>query len=213
VPPDAELRPDVEEICVKALCLLNESIAAKGVAAEISQDEFAFVFEGEGNNEASTPVGEIFSQSEHLSLFAVTLGPETSFEIARLFKENDFALGYMLDSAASVAADQAAALLESRVATSLRDRGWNDDDGAALRYSPGYCGWHISGQKKLFEYLNPERIGLTLRDSYLMDPLKSVSGVVLAGPKEMHEFEPSFPSCSICETISCRDRVKALYAK
>ena len=28
------------------------------------------------------------------------------------------------------------------------------ESAAVLRYSPGYCGWHVSGQKKLFELDN-----------------------------------------------------------
>ena len=151
-------------------------------------------------------------QAEHLLLFAVTLGKATSDRIGELFEQNDFALGCMLDAAASAAADRSAAFVEQQFATALAQEGWNDSDGAALRYSPGYCGWNISGQRKLFDYLQPERIGLTLRPSYLMEPLKSVSGVVLAGPREMHEFDPSFPSCAACETSSCRDRIRALYA-
>lgn len=212
VPPGAPVRPGIEEICTNALRLLNETMDAVGVTRGISLQDFAVVFEGEGENDTETPVGEILEQSDHLLLFAVTLGAETSNAIDELFRTNEFPLGCMLDAAASVAADAAAEVIEQRFAKSLTKFGWNSESGAALRYSPGYCGWHISGQKKLFEYLKPEQIGLTLRESFLMEPLKSVSGVVLAGPKEMHEFDPSFPCCSTCETYYCRDRIRALFA-
>jgi hypothetical protein len=211
VPPGTQMRTDIAEICTRSLELLHETATTVGIVSEISLQEFANVFEGEGGNEADTPVGEIYGQSEHLLLFAVTVGKETSNEIDRLFQANDFALGCMLDAAASVTADRAAARIEHRFAASLAGTGWSLESGAALRYSPGYCGWHISGQKKLFEYLKPEQVGITLRDSYLMEPLKSVSGVVLAGPREMHEFDPSFPSCDFCDTYSCRDRISALF--
>lgn len=212
VPPGTQVRSDVEGICFRSIELLQDTAVITGITSEISLQEFAVVFEGEGANEAATPVGEIYHQSEHLLLFAVTLGKETSGEIDRLFRTNDFALGCMLDAAASVTAEGAAAEIERRFAKSLSEGGWDLDTGAALRYSPGYCGWHISGQKKLFEYLRPERIALTLRESFLMEPLKSVSGVVLAGPREMHAFDPSFPSCACCRTFSCRDRIRALFA-
>ncbi len=212
VPPGTQIRPDIEEICSDALRLLNETMDAVGVTSEISLQDFAAVFEGEGENDPETPVGEISEQSDHLLLFAVTLGAEMSKVIDELFHTNEFPLGCMLDAAASVAADAAAEVIEQRFARSLTKLGWSLESGAALRYSPGYCGWHISGQKKLFEYLQPEQVGLTLRDSYLMEPLKSVSGVVLAGPKEIHEFDPSFPCCSTCETYYCRDRIRALFA-
>jgi hypothetical protein len=212
VPPGTQVRPDIDTICANALKLFNETAAPIGVTAGIALQEFAYVFEGEGKNEAETPVGDIFGQAQHLLLFAVTLGKETSNRIESLFHTNDFALGCMLDAAASVAADKAATFVEQQFALSLAESGWDLQSGAALRYSPGYCGWNISGQKKLFEFLEPERIGLTLRASCLMEPLKSVSGVVLAGPRDMHEFDPSYPSCATCETYSCRDRIHALFA-
>jgi len=212
VPSGTQVRKDITDICVSAIELLQDTASIVGVVSDISVQEFAAVFEGEGRNEADTPVGEIFGQSEHLELFTVTVGKQTSDEIDRLFQTSDFALGCMLDAAASVTADRAAAELERRFGEALSHRGWSLESGAALRYSPGYCGWHISGQKKLFEYLRPEQIGVTLRDSYLMEPLKSVSGVVLAGPREMHELDPSFPSCAACATYSCRDRISALFA-
>lgn len=212
VPPGTPIRPDIAEICTTAIELLGETAAIVGAVSEISSEEFATVFEGDGLNESDTPVGEIYEQSAHLLLFAVTIGKATSNEIDRLFEVNDYPLGCMLDAAASVTADRAAATIESQFADALSEGGWNPKSGAALRYSPGYCGWHISGQKRLFEYLRPEQIGITLRDSCLMEPIKSVSGVVLAGPRDIHEFDPSYPSCATCETFSCRDRIQSLYA-
>ena len=81
-----------------------------------------------------------------------------------------------------------------------------------LRYSPGYCGWHISGQRRLFDYLDPGQIGITLRESFLMDPLKSVSGVLIAGPREIHRFTDDYDFCDQCDTRGCRQRLRALYA-
>jgi hypothetical protein len=212
VPPGTPVRQDIAEICTTALELLGNTAAVVGAVSEISQRDFAKVFEGEGLNETDTPVGEIYEQSKHSLLFAVTIGKATSSEIDRLFEVNDYPLGCMLDAAASVTADRAAAKVEQQFSDALSEDGWSPKSGAALRYSPGYCGWHISGQKKLFEYLRPEQIGITLRDSYLMEPIKSVSGVVLAGPRDMHEFDPSYPSCATCETFSCRDRIQSLFA-
>jgi hypothetical protein len=213
VPRGTPVRPDIENICQRALSLLDETAATVAVTAPISRSEFEVVFTGEGNNEVDTPVGEIIEQAEHLMLFAVTIGKTTSNAIDTLFQSSDYALGCMLDAAASITADKAAAHVEQSFSQSLAADGWNDSLGAALRYSPGYCGWHISGQKKLFEYLEPEQIRLTLRPSYLMEPLKSVSGVVLAGPREMHDFQPYFPSCATCKTQSCRERIRALFAE
>jgi len=49
-----------------------------------------------------------------------------------------------------------------------------------------------------------------LLDSFLMKPLKSVSGVIVVGEKEIHDFEDSYPFCSQCRSHSCRDRIRKL---
>jgi hypothetical protein len=80
-------------------------------------------------------------------------------------------------------------------------------ESVALAYSPGYCGWHISGQKQLFAFLKPEQIGISLTKSCLMRPLKSVSGVVIVGHGSIHEFQDAYPFCERCRTHGCRDRI------
>ncbi|MCP4153380.1 MAG: hypothetical protein GY757_36975 [bacterium] len=77
-----------------------------------------------------------------------------------------------------------------------------------LNYSPGYCGWHISGKGKLFEKLKPGSIGIRLNESYLMSPLKSISGVLTAGEQAIHRFDNNYPFCKQCRTYSCRERLK-----
>ena len=76
-----------------------------------------------------------------------------------------------------------------------------------LPYSPGYCGWHVSGQGRLFGALCPEEIGIRLNASFLMQPLKSVSGVLVAGAPEIHDFDDDFDFCAECTTRECRVRI------
>jgi cobalamin-dependent methionine synthase I len=145
-----------------------------------------------------------------LSLFAVTLGDAVSNQIDELFKTNEFALGSMLDSAASVAAENVADVVQDRVFDMFMEEKKNHGKTGIMRFSPGYCGWHMSGQRKLFEFLQPEDIGITLLDSYLMKPLKSISGVMVVGGKNIFVFEDSYAFCSQCSSHSCRDRIRTL---
>ena len=104
VTPDGRISRLAED----ALALYRDHARPAGVIMEITGGEFGAVFQGRGSNEAESPVGPIYRASEHLALFAVTLGEPVCAEIARLFRENDFALGSMLDSAASEGAELAA---------------------------------------------------------------------------------------------------------
>ena len=211
IPPRADLPPRTEALLVAASALFTEHVAPAGVMSELPAEVFAPVYRGEGRNATESPVEIIAARAEHLALFAVTLGQGIGDALARLFAAEDFALAYTLDAMASVAADGAAELAERRFEADLRARGWAAPDGAALRYSPGYCGWDVTGQRRLFAALQPERIGLTLTDSCLMQPLKSVSGVLLAGPRAIHRFPPTYDFCDRCETRTCRSRLVALF--
>ena len=212
IPAGRTMPAPIGAIYTTAIDLLGEIAEPVGILADISIERFAEVYEGEGENEPRTPVGDIFPRADHLAVFAATLGAGVSGEITDRFKSGDLAVGVMLDAAASVAADNLARVMQDRFCRRLAERGEADAATGVLRYSPGYCGWHVSGQRKLFEYLRPERIGLTLRESFLMEPLKSVSAVVIAGPPEIHEFPDTYPFCGPCETHNCRQRVPTLLA-
>jgi hypothetical protein len=189
----------------RALELFRACGEPLGKSEPVSPDEFAGIFAGQGRNAPDTPLQRIFPRARRLQLFAFTLGAPISREIARLFAGNDFALGSVLDAVASVAADNAARVAE---AWAEHQASGQDDDAAvrAVLYSPGYCGWHISGQERLFSRLRPERIGVTLNARFLMDPLKSISGVLVAGPAAIHQFSEVYPFCVHCKNPTCREK-------
>lgn len=210
---DKETSHNVKRLLKRAIELFLKSAHPIGVISEISIAEFEFVYVGEGLNEKETPLDEIFRKADSLSLFVLTVGDRTSQKIDELFKSNEFALGSMLDSVASIGTDKAADVVENHYFNLLSKKGKIDSSLGILRYSPGYCGWHVSGQKKLFEFIHPEDIGITLLDSFVMKPLKSISGVMVAGKKEIHNFKDSYSFCKQCRTHSCRDRIKKLFRK
>lgn len=178
---------------------------------EISIGKFDEIFEGEGNKEEEAPLKKIYPEAKNLALFAATLGNKISNEIERLFKNNDFAPGFMLDSVASLAADKSVELLENHFYQILSERKQTKYDSLVLSYSPGYCGWVLSTQKKLFKYLHPEKIGIELNDSFLMTPLKSVTGVLVHGEKEIHRFDNNFEFCNYCKNQTCYERMEKIF--
>lgn len=213
IPKGVALAPRIERIYADAADLLAARVSPAGVLADVNPDDFWEIYQGEGRNAPDGPVSDIFPRAEHLAVFAVTLGEQIGTALGECFAGGDFALAYTLDAMASVAADELAELAEQRYAARLRERGWTTPDGAALRYSPGYCGWNVTGQKRLFAYLQPATIGLTLTESCVMQPLKSVSGALIAGPKAIHRFPPTYDFCEQCEDRTCRERLRALYAR
>jgi len=208
VPGDAAVTPRIAALHATALAAFLETAEPRAVMAEIGRAEFAAVHRGEGRNAAETPLEGVVAGAERLALFAATVGPGVSARIRDLFATNQPALATMLDAVASAAADRLPELLGA---------GWMGPAGAAaadgacvLAYSPGYCGWHVSGQRALFAALEPAGIGVTLNASCLMEPLKSVSGVLVAGPARIHRFVPGFGFCPECREKPCRARMASL---
>ena len=83
-----------------------------------------------------------------------------------------------------------------------------------LPYSPGYCGWNVSGQRKLFARLRPVEAGIELKEgSYLMVPIKSISGVLVSGGEEIHFFDNHYLMCDSCRDKTCLVRQRDLLAR
>lgn len=209
IPPGRTVTDRTERLLSKAMDLFVSSAQPVAKIKGLAADEFEDIYKGEGRNEHDTPLAGIFPQADSLALFALTLGAEVSTRIAELFQTHDFALATMLDAVASAAADKASEVCEAFYFSQLNERGLTLPGRKVLSYSPGYCGWHISGQKKLFHYLEPQQIGVELNDSYLMTPLKSVTGVLVAGKKEVHIFKSDYSFCRTCKTHSCQLRMRA----
>jgi hypothetical protein len=210
MPRNATLPARVRAALESAFALFAELAQPVGVIEEIEAGEFAFVYAGEGCNPPESPLPGVVPKARGLALYAATLGEAASARIAELFHEHELALAYLLDAVASASADRLSALLSERFASALRERGLPEDATRVLPYSPGYCGWHVSGQRRLFARLKPQEIGIHLNQSFLMTPLKSVSGVLVAGPAEAHRFRPDFPFCDACATHDCRHRLASL---
>jgi hypothetical protein len=208
MPRGAIVSPRLEELVQDAAGAFEELANAVAVFDEVSLDEFGPIYTGRGANEPHTPLADIYPRATALALFAATLGNEVEFAVRRRFQANDPALGCMLDAFASAAAERVA----DRVAERYRARFGEDQAPAihVLPYSPGYCGWHVSGQTALFERLRPEEIGVELNDRCLMQPIKSVSGVLVAGGRDVHVFRPTYDCCELCATQHCRQRMRTV---
>jgi hypothetical protein len=204
IPPDAVVPERVSQLVEQARELYAALADPRGLYAEIGRAEFAELYGGEGRNEQSTPLASIYPRASRLALFAATMGGAVSRKISELFAHNDPALAFMLDAIASERAELAAELVGRHYLDGLVNAGSAISPTVVLAYSPGYCGWHVTGQRRLFGYLQPDEIGITLNASCLMQPLKSVSGLIgLSPPEEIEEYASP---CERCELRHCNMR-------
>jgi hypothetical protein len=209
MPPGAAVSPRLRALLVTAKTAFDELVSPAAVFEEVSREEFETIFAGAGLNEPATPMLEIAARAEGLALFAATIGDGLERAARHRLRASDAALACSLDAFASAAAERLSDVVAHQYLATI-----GPADPAArthvLPYSPGYCGWHVSGQTSLFDRLRPGEIGIRLTDRCVMTPIKSVSGVLVAGPRETHRFRPTYPFCEACVRRECRDRMRAL---
>lgn len=136
-------------------------------------------------------VAEIF-------VFVCTIGKNIEEKIHKLFSEGDSLTAFILDRIASELVEFTADLLEQKIKNDFLKEGYN----LSNRYSPGYCGWSVSEQKKLFSLLPDKFCGVELTESSLMIPIKSVSGIYGA---DLNLIRKDY-HCEICDDEFCYKR-------
>jgi hypothetical protein len=210
LPPGQTASGRLEDLLRRAEALLASVAFPAALLDEVSAEEFAAIYYGTGANAPRSPLEDISPRADVLALFTATLGRGVDTVIQDLFGRGDPALGYALDVTSGSTAGRLADLTAERFAGELaRDRR-RAPQMRALPYSPGYCGWHVSGQRALFDRLGPEEIGIRLTAGSLMNPIKSVSGVLVAAPPPVHRFSPTYPCCASCATRECLKRMASM---
>jgi hypothetical protein len=136
--------------------------------------------------------------AEKIALFACTIGSEMETLSARYFEEGDAVKGHFVDIVASTAVEQVTDKLHNHIAETMT----HNNLKITNRFSPGYCGWPVSEQLKLFSLLPEKFCGITLTESALMIPKKSTSGIVGIGTNV--KKEPYY--CSTCTRKECTYR-------
>ncbi len=73
------------------------------------------------------------------------------------------------------------------------------------RFSPGYGDLPLETQKDIFAFLSPQKsLGLTLNESLLMSPSKSVTAII--GVKKGRAEKPPLNNCTECAKKDCEYR-------
>jgi len=133
--------------------------------------------------------------SEAYAFFICTAGTEYESFQKRLSEKGDMVRMYIADSLGSVIAERCADQMELHLQQSIDKLGWHHTN----RFSPGYCGWHVSQQQLLFPLFEGHTCGVSLNDSSLMVPIKSVSGIIGLGHKVQHLDY----TCGLCQFEKC----------
>ena len=146
--------------------------------------------------------GRVIAQlhdSVAISAFVVTIGCELSDQSRQLMQKGDSVDGFVLDAIGSVAVELMADSVQQAVADEVLPLNMKITN----RFSPGYCSWPTSGQADLFSLLPENPAGVQLNDSFLMTPIKSVSGIIGIGSNVV--YRPYV--CDLCDLHECYQRL------
>lgn len=155
----------------------------------------------EGGMRLSTSkIAKYIGGASHVIIFLVTIGEAIETEAGELTKDKDPLEGYLLDRIGSFAVENLAESVEKKIRKDYSIL----KKSVSRRYSPGYCDWPIEDQLMLDKILNFSKIGVTLNESYMMKPKKSISAIVAIAKNGV--FTETGSTCVICEKKDCSYR-------
>ncbi len=132
-----------------------------------------------------------------IAVFAASAGLEFDEWIKSFYNANDQLNGYIVDTIGSEIVESAGDKLETELYKIVAPLNCSN------RLSPGYCNWSVADQHKLFSLLPDKFCGISLSESALMQPIKSISGIIGIGERiKRVDYQ-----CNICNLENCNKRI------
>ncbi|MFC2090311.1 vitamin B12 dependent-methionine synthase activation domain-containing protein [Bacteroidota bacterium] len=134
-------------------------------------------------------------RSEKAVWFICTAGEHLTRLAKRLYQEDDGIRGYTIDVLLNLVIEKTLDRFQENLLAEVSKEGMQITN----RYSPGYCEWDVSEQRKLFNLFPEGILGVTLSSSSMMIPVKSVSGIIGVG----REVTYNAYTCALCNDTNC----------
>ncbi len=118
-------------------------------------------------------LAEWMFDADELVLMAATAGKEVIERRDKEINSGNAMLGVVIDAVASETADEGLNRLEDIINKMLVKQG----KILTKRYSPGYGDLALSAQKDIYNLLKLDKIGITITESMMLEPEKSVTAI------------------------------------
>lgn len=198
--PDADVQAEAERMISRVKEILRPQFSFFITKATLDEENNLLT-----TGTATMQIGKIISRqlrgSSAFAFFVATAGMEFEHLQEQLKTEGDMVSIFIADAMGSVIAEKTADCMELALQQTLASSGLKHTN----RFSPGYCGWHVSQQHLLFSHFpTPQPCGIILSESSLMTPIKSVSGIIGIGATVRHLDY----TCGLCDYKDCYKRRK-----
>ena len=139
-------------------------------------------------------------ESEKCAVMCATLGSEIEMRI-NYYSKTELLKSVILDACASTLIEA----LCDNTENIIKEEAGKDGYFITARFSPGYGDFDISVQKDLLNIIEAQKkIGVTVTDTFIMLPRKSVSAVIGFQHKEPKTEIDKCSSCNLKENCSFR---------
>ena len=179
VPPPAELPPDSQdseliETVKQAFINIKNFSTPRLIFGRFNIKKSDSNIEIEGAKFSSKDIARLTSRSDKCYLLAATLGHEVDRQILIAQKKNMLE-GLAFDACASVYIDEFIdEFTKNEISKTL-----NEKEFLTSRFSPGYGDLDMTVTADIIAILNAtKRIGLSVTNSFMMTPIKSVTAII-----------------------------------
>lgn len=167
-----EITEVVEDNIAKAVTLANSILDVKCVWKffALKKSKEGLALEGTDVVLTGESIARHLNKNSGIILFCVTIGSEFDREVEKQMVKNP-SLGVILNACGIQAVEKAADAVQKDAEKSLGKK-------SGVRFSPGYGDLPLETQKDVIRILDAaKRCGVTLNESFLMTPQKSVTAV------------------------------------
>jgi hypothetical protein len=145
-------------------------------------------------------IGRLWGTLEAVGAGICTVGSAIEDRVRALWGSRELPLAVMLDSVGSAAVESLAEYANDLLCQAAIPAGLK----VTNRISPGYAGWDTVEQAALFHLCPGDPIGVTLNNSCVMAPGKSISFLTGVGPEA--SVDHYFTQCRRCWMPDCAYR-------
>jgi len=139
---------------------------------------------------------EKFKNCDQVITSVMTAGRETE-ELIKEYSQIGALEGYIMDTVASYIIEKLSEEFWNETRKKYNKNGKNITNCV----SPGNNDFPLSEQKVIFNYLQPNKIGVSISDSYVIEPIKSLSLLIGVG-EEITQAQKAH-DCNDCDMEDC----------
>ncbi|PKP54901.1 hypothetical protein CVT91_17620 [Candidatus Atribacteria bacterium HGW-Atribacteria-1] len=149
----------------------------------------------------SNSIINLLKGTSYLVLGVVTIGSSLENKVSEFFTQGEYPRAIALDAVGTVAVESLSRYIRNLVCQEAKEQYFK----TTRYFSPGYGDWDISQQKDIFKIIPTNKIGVSLTESCMILPRKSLSWIIGIG-KDIGMLSKEKDACKICKLKNCQYR-------